>query len=240
MHPTPTAPGHHPNWRLHCYQSNVARPSATTTTTAAHHVPGTSATAVTHPVPAPLPQPIEVPAPRVIARKAIAGLALAAVFGAAVGARYGIASIVVHAAGAPLALAAVTTVVVPSLYVALAYAGWSLRVRTLVWLCARALWASGVWLVGVAPAAIMLSVSVESDVSAAIITALGLTAAIAVMLRAIVGGLETSSYHSEYGVTASPGALTLRGTLFVSFYLVGGATALRIWWLAMPLLGGSQ
>lgn len=163
-----------------------------------------------------------------------AGLLLAAGFGAAAGVRYGVSSALVHGLGVPLAYVAAVGVVVPALFVALSYAHVVVAPRDVLRICADAVFSAGRLLAGLAPAALMLCVSVERDVSAALIVgaALGFTGLHA--LRRFVVQLDAlDSLDSSLHVVR-------RRALLALFCVVVGATALRVWWLALPMGGGAS
>ena len=164
--------------------------------------------------------------------KGAVGLSLAATFGAAAGARYGLASMGVHADGVPLGYAAIVLFLVPALFVALAYAQVNVAPGELLRVCADCVHGAGRLLAGLAPAALMLCVSVERDATAAVIVGVALSATgLHALYRFIVllSAVETSERK---------GHALGKSALLAMFCVVTATAALRVWWLSLPMLGG--
>lgn len=162
------------------------------------------------------------------------GLLLAAVYGLALGARGGGAELLRHALGAPLGLALVAAVAAPSLFVRLALIDAPLRPAQMLAAVSRGTFATGLVLAGLAPAATLLVVSIESARAAAWMSGLGLWLAGGIglvnVLSALQGALATAS-----------GSVRSRAWLAVTiFALLSAALAARAWYAWLPLLAGGS
>jgi hypothetical protein len=158
-------------------------------------------------------------------RRLGAGLALAAIFGLAIGARHGAAAMAVHAVGTPLALAAVGVLATPAFYIGVAHANLPIEAHALGDAMSRGIATTGLVLAGLAPAALLLTLSTESLASAAFGAGITLFGALALGLRHALSALK----HDD----ARPSARWMNAA-FVAFSLL---LAGRIWWLALPMLG---
>ena len=118
---------------------------------------------------------------RHIVQQALAGLALSASFGLAIGARYGVAAMAVHAAGVPLGFAVAAGLAAPALCIGVAHFDLPIDAQAVARAVTRGLWVAGRALAGLAPAALLLTVTPESPVSSAIFAALGLALGSAVL-----------------------------------------------------------
>jgi hypothetical protein len=159
-------------------------------------------------------------------------MALAACYGMALGARYGVQAMLIQAVGVPLALAAVAAVAGPAFYILLAHAGHPIRALGLAAALSRATATTGLVLAGIAPAAAMITVSTESPVTAAVYGMLGLLVGGGLGLRRLGRELATELDSAEPGRRF---ASRLVGLGFACFATV---LAARVWWLAVPSLGG--
>jgi len=166
--------------------------------------------------------------------RVVTALALAAIYGAALGARGGGASILAHAAGAPAALAAVASLGVPALYIGLAFFGAPVGPHTAVSITSRAIATTGLVLAGLAPAAALLVVTVESPGVAAATSCAGLAVAGAIGLVSFVRGL-----HDEIR-TSDSATRTISTLIVAAFCLFAVLLASRVWWSALPILGGQS
>ncbi len=170
---------------------------------------------------------------RALALRFAASLALASLYGLALGARYGVAAMLQHGAGVPLAFVAVALFGVPTFYILLAHSGSDVGARPLAATVSGAVATATLVLAGLAPAVAMLTVSAESNTSAALIGGLGLLAAGGLGLRRLGLGMKAA-------LEAHDGRLPLlAGTALLAFALFATVLAGRVWWLALPMLGGS-
>lgn len=160
------------------------------------------------------------------------GLALAACYGLALGARYGALAMLVQAFGVPLALVAVAALAGPAFYILLAHAGHPIRALGLAAALSRAAATTGLVLAGLAPAAALLTVSTEGPVAAACYGTLGLAVAGGLGLRRL--GRELSAELEQ----AEPGRRLGARLVGVGFACFATVLAARVWWLAVPSLGG--
>lgn len=162
------------------------------------------------------------------------GLALASVYGLALGARAGGLQLLRHAWGAPLGLMVVAGVAAPALFVRLALLNAPLRPAQMVAAVAQGTFTSGLVLAGLAPAAAMLVVSIESTQAAAWMSGLGLWLAGSIGLFNLLAGLKDS---------LSGAGLNLRARAFISiaiFAVLACALSARAWGAWLPLLGGAS
>lgn len=170
---------------------------------------------------------------RGLALRFAASLSLASLYGLALGTRYGAAAMLQHAVGVPLALVAVALLGGPMFYILLAHSGSDLGARPLAAAVTGAAATTALVLAGLAPAVVLLTVSAESDASAALVGGLGLLAAGGLGLRRLGQGLRAE-------LAAPDGRLSLlAGTALAAFTLFAAVLAGRIWWLLLPMLGGS-
>jgi hypothetical protein len=165
-------------------------------------------------------------------RRLGAGLALSAVFGLAIGARYGLPAMAVHAAGVPLGLLAVAGLAAPALYVGIAHAGLPLEGATVLEAVARGAATCGLVLAGLAPAALLVTVSVESGLGAAALAACCLAAGGTLGLREL-----SATLFAPLAETEVANAKLRAGWLTALFALFATVLVLRVWWLALPMLG---
>jgi hypothetical protein len=162
------------------------------------------------------------------------GLLLAAVYGLALGARGGGTELLRHACGAPLGLAVVAAVAAPSLFVRLALIDAPLRPAQLIAAVSRGTFATGLVLAGLAPAATLLVVSIESARAAAWMSGLGLWLAGGIGLLNVLSALHGALAVADDNVRS-------RAWLSVMiFALLSVALAARAWYAWLPLLAGAS
>lgn len=164
----------------------------------------------------------------------VSGLGLASVYGLALGARAGGLQLVRHAWGAPLGLLVVAGVAAPALFVRLALMNAPLRPAQMLAAVARGTFASGLVLAGLAPAATLLVVSIESARAAAWMSGLGLWLAGGIGLFNLLAALKDSLSGAE---------LNLRTRAFFAvaiFTALACALSARAWGAWLPLLGGAS
>lgn len=160
------------------------------------------------------------------------GLCLAAVYGLALGARGGGLELLRHAIGAPLGLLVVAVITAPALFVRLALLDAPLRPSRMVAAVAEGCFSAGLVLAGLAPAAVLLVVSIESNAAAAWMSNLGLC---------LGGGIGLFSSCAALRTSLAAGSWQLRGRAFVSvavFVVLSCLLAARVWGAWLPLLGG--
>ena len=162
------------------------------------------------------------------------GLLLAAVYGLALGARGGGTELLRHAWGAPLGLAVVAAVAAPSLFVRLALIDAPLQPAQMVAAISRGTFAAGLVLAGLAPAATLLVVSIESARAAAWMSGLGLWLSGGIGLVNVLAALHGALAVAEDGVRS-------RAWLSVTIFAVlCVALAARAWYAWLPLLAGAS
>lgn len=160
---------------------------------------------------------------RPLVERAAVGLAFSALFGAAAAARYGVLAMLVHAAGVPLGLGLAVGLSTPALCIAVLHFDLPLDTQGVLAAVCRGLFVAGFTLAGLAPALLLLTVTVEQPSSAAVLTALGLGLGGALGLRAVAAGFGP------------------RGrALFWGFLLFVVLLTVRVWWQTLPMLGGGQ
>ena len=162
-------------------------------------------------------------------RAAASGLTLSACFGLALGARYGGAAMVVGALGVPLGLAAAVAFGGPALYIGVAHTGTSMSARGLASTLASTLGVCGLVLGGLAPAVTLISVSVDTDLAAATTGHVGLAFTLILSLSRM-----TRMARERLGVDATGRGFRLA---MLSFAVFAAVLAMRVWWLAIPMLG---
>jgi hypothetical protein len=162
------------------------------------------------------------------------GLALASVYGLALGARAGGFQLLRHALGAPLGLVIVAAVAAPSLFVRLALMNAPLRPAQMLAAVAQGTFATGLVLAGLAPAAAMLVVSIESAPAAAWMSGLGLW---------LAGGIGLFNLFSSLSSNLARAELNMRSRAFIAiaiFAVLACALSARAWGAWLPLLGGAS
>jgi hypothetical protein len=171
---------------------------------------------------------------RVPAKAALVGLALSALFGLALGARTGGVDLLRHAVGVPAGLLAVGLLGVPSLFVLLSLFDTPLTLTDIADESARAVGSVGLLLAGLAPAATLLVVTIQSAPVAAGIARLGLLLAGAIGGVPLLLRLFSKLDGARFGLRWKA-ALTLGG-----FALFGVALSARTWQALLPILGGGS
>jgi hypothetical protein len=162
------------------------------------------------------------------------GLGLAGLFGAAVGLRSGGIAIAAHAAGVPLGILAVAAVAVPAFASVLALANAPIDAAALGRATSRAAAKAGLILGGLAPAAALYVVTVEDAITVSVVGFGALFLAGVIALR---------SFADELGepLRAAPPKTQIAMTLALpAFLLFASALAIRVWWLALPILTGAR
>jgi hypothetical protein len=163
-------------------------------------------------------------------RRLLLGVGLSVLFGAAIGLRDGGAAILVHALGVPAGIAAVSGLAVPALAIVLALANAPIDALGLARATTRAASHAGLVLGGLAPAAALFAVSVEDAIT---VTVMGF----GVLLLA--GALAVRAFVRELGAPiagADEHAKRLIAVALPAFALFASALALRVWWIALPIL----
>lgn len=181
--------------------------------------------------PAALTPAIAAPLGRELSRLG-SGLGLAAVYGLALGARGGAVDLIRHALGAPLGVMAVALVAAPSLFVRLALIDAPLRPAQMLAAVAQGAFTTGLVLAGLAPAAAMLVVSIESAPAAAWVSGLGLWLAGAIGLFNLCAALKQGLAGAD---------LRMQSRAFFAlavFALLSCALSARVWCAWLPLLRG--
>jgi hypothetical protein len=161
------------------------------------------------------------------------GLGLSAVYGLALGAHAGGLSLLKHALGAPLGLLVVAMVSAPALFVRLALMDAPLRAPHLLAAVAQGTFATGLVLAGLAPAAAMLVVSIQSPFAASALGGLGLL---------LAGGIGLVNVFVCLDRYLQQGSRIQRGRAWLSiaiFALLSCALAARTWHSWLPLFGGA-
>jgi len=183
--------------------------------------------------PAELAASLAAPLRRELSRLA-SGLGLTAVYGLALGARTGGADLVRHALGAPLGVLVVALVAAPSLFVRLALIDAPLRPAPMLAAVAQAVFSTGLVLAGLAPAAAMLVVSIESAPAAAWMSGLGLW---------LAGGIGLFNFCAALKQGLAGADLRMQSRAFFAlavFTLLSCALSARVWCAWLPLLRGGS
>lgn len=171
---------------------------------------------------------------RALTRRGLFGVGLAAVYGVALGARDGGLAILVHAAGVPAALVAVSLVGLPALYIALAFFDAPLAPKSAAGAAVRGLATSGLVLAGLSPLAALYVVTSESTDAAATAGAIGLVVGGALGLRHLLttlrAALESADNATRFVATVAQ----------VAFGLFSVVLAWRVWSGLLPLVGGAS
>jgi hypothetical protein len=162
------------------------------------------------------------------------GLGLAAVYGLALGARTGGVDLIRHALGAPLGVMVVALVTAPSLFVRLALIDAPLRPAQMLAAVAQGAYTTGLTLAGLAPAAAMLVVSIESAPAAAWMSGLGLWLAGGIGLFNLCAALKP-------GLVGTDLRLQSRALFALAvFSALSCALTARVWGAWLPVLGGGS
>jgi len=176
----------------------------------------------------------EVFSPRREASRFGVGLGLAALYGVSLGTRQGGKAFFTHAAFVPAALAAVVALGVPALYISLALFDAPIEPPRAIAVAARATARTGLVLAGLAPAAALFVVSSDAPSSAAGAAIVGLVIAGAIGLTRMIGDLHKA-------ISDAPASTRAKADFaFFGFAIFAVALSARIWWAALPLLGGAR
>jgi hypothetical protein len=167
-------------------------------------------------------------------RRAGVALGLSALYGLALGAPAGGTELVRHALGVPIALLVLGAVLAPSLTVLLALLDAPVTPLTMLRAVSRAVASAALVLAGLAPAAAVLVVTIESS---AIATAAACGAGLIAGALGIVGlfsGVKSLIARASVKVVWKAEALLLGYSLFVM--LLGA----RLFSLLLPMIGGAS
>lgn len=167
-----------------------------------------------------------------LARRTAIGLAMASIAGLAMGARDGVVAMAVHAAGVPIALAAVSALGVPSLYVVLALFDAPIDPRASAAAAARGMAAGGLVLAGLAPAIALFVVTSDSAEAAAGAAIAGLAIGGAIGLGHVVAAVNDALGEAD-SATRVMAKLVLAG-----FSVFAIALSARVWGALLPVLVG--
>src|SRR5262249_22694006 len=129
-----------------------------------------------------------------------AGLLLASLYGLALGARRGGIDLVRHALGAPAALLVVGAIAVPALFVVLSLFDAPVTLAKTISATARAAASTGLVMAGLAPAATLLAVTIESATVAGFIARVGLVLAGSIGVLPLLGDLYGELSAAPFGV----------------------------------------
>jgi hypothetical protein len=164
------------------------------------------------------------------ARRLGVGLGLASLFGGALGLRAGGAAIAGHALGVTAGLFAVAAVAAPAFAIVLALVNAPVDGQTLARATSRAVARAGLLLGGLAPAAALYVVTVEDAITVTIVGLGGLL---------VAGAVAASSFARELRAPLADAADDTRRWMAVAmpaFILFAAALAIRVWWLAVPVI----
>ena len=163
-------------------------------------------------------------------RRLAVAASLSAVFGVSLGLRHGGLSLAWGAMGAPLGIVAVGALAAPALGILLALANAPLDALDLARATSRAAAKAGLLLAGVAPAAALFVVTVEDAITVTIVGFGALILAGAVAARSFQHDLEPM-------LAKTPGAqrAVVRVAIW-AFLAFAGTLAIRVWFMALPML----
>jgi len=165
-------------------------------------------------------------------RRAGVALGLSSLYGLALGAREGGTELVRHAFGVPLSLLVLGAVLTPSLTVLLALLDAPVTPLAMLRAVSRAIASAGLVLGGLAPAAAVLVVTIESDDIACVAArGAGLIAG-ALGIVGLFGGVKKLVERASSAVVWRAEAMLLGYSLFV--VLLGA----RLFSLLVPMIGG--
>jgi hypothetical protein len=155
---------------------------------------------------------------------------LAALFGLALGLRRGGLSLALSAAGVPAGMLAVAALAVPAFAIVLALANAPLDAMDLGQATSRATMRAGLLLAGLAPGYALLVVTCEEAITVDI---LGFAALV------FAGALAAHGFSSDLAPAMARAPGRTRAAFVVAlpaFLLFAAVLAVRIWWLALPVL----
>jgi hypothetical protein len=163
-----------------------------------------------------------------------AGLGLSAFYGMALGARSGGVELLRNALGVPLALVVLGAVMLPSLTVLFAILDAPIHAGRVLASLGRAIASVGLVLAGLAPAAALMVVTVESDGLATLVARLGFVLAGSLGLIQLWASLASSLTGAKFFVSAKSHAL------LVGYAIFAVMLAARLWSIFVPMLGGAR
>jgi hypothetical protein len=167
-------------------------------------------------------------------RRAGVAVGLSALYGLALGARAGGGELVRHAVGVPIALLVLGAVLAPSLTVLLALLDAPVTPLTMLRAVSRAVASAGLVLAGLAPAAAVLVVTIESsEIATAAACGAGFIAG-ALGVVGLFSGVKSLVASASVKVVWKAEALLLGYSLFVM--LLGA----RLFSLLLPMIGGAS
>jgi hypothetical protein len=161
---------------------------------------------------------------------ALRGTFLSAIFGLAVGARYGALSMAVHAVGVPLGMLAAVGLSAPAAAIAFSHFDLPVDLSALWRGAASALYTAGRALSGLAPGALLVTVTCETPLGAALTAIAGLT------LASVLGARRL--WNAVGSGAPIFGDALWSYCMLLGLFLVAGLIAARSWWLLLPMLGG--
>jgi hypothetical protein len=164
------------------------------------------------------------------ARRLAVAASLSAIFGVALGLRHGGVTLAWGAMGAPLGIVAVGALAAPALGILLALANAPLDALDLARATSRAAAKAGLLLAGVAPAAALFVVTVEDAIT---VTIVGFGA----LILAGVVAARSFQHDLEPMLAKTPGAqrAVVRVAIW-AFLAFAGTLAIRVWFMALPML----
>jgi len=168
------------------------------------------------------------------ARRLGTGLGLAALFGGALGLRVGGVAIGSHALGVAAGLTAVAAVASPAFAIVLALVNAPISGFTLARATSGAVARAGLILGGLAPAAALYVVTVEDAITVSVVGFASL---------ALAGAIGVSSFATDLRTPLAAASRDTRRWMTVAmpaFVLFAAVLALRVWWLALPVLTGAR
>ncbi len=163
-------------------------------------------------------------------RIAARGLGLAAIFGLAIGARYGALSMAIHAVGVPLGLLSAVGLSAPAAAIGLAHLNLPVDLKALTQGAAEGLATTGLVLAGLAPGALLVTVTCETPFGAAALAIAGLC------LACVFGARRL--WQLVGSASESVGAAVVSYIMLLGLFFVAALIAARAWWLLLPMLGG--
>lgn len=167
-------------------------------------------------------------------RRAGAALGLSSLYGLALGAREGGTELIRHALGVPVSLLVLGAVLTPSLTVLLALLDAPVTPVAMLRAVSRAVASTGLVLGGLAPAAAVLVVTIESDGIASVAARGAALIAGALGIVGLFGGVRRLVAKASGAVVRKAEAMLLGYSLFV--VLLGA----RLFSLLVPLIGGAS
>jgi hypothetical protein len=155
-------------------------------------------------------------------------------FGLALGLRRGGSAVFLHAIGVPAGVLAVTVLAVPALAIVLALANAPVDALGLARAASRAAAHAGLVLGGFAPATVLFVTTVEDAITVTVMGFGALLLAGAIAVRAFTQDLAPQIEH------APTRTRRLTQVALPAFIVFATVLALRVWWITLPILTGSQ